>query len=404
MKNAFDPFVSDPKERVRRAIEAVAAGRMVVMVDDEDRENEGDLVMAAEKVTPEAVNFMARHARGLICVSLTPERVEQLQLPMMVRSNGSPYGTAFTVSIEARQGVSTGISAADRAHTMRLATDPAAGPAELVSPGHVFPLRAREGGVLVRAGQTEGSVDLARLAGCQPAGVICEIMNEDGSMARLPQLLEFAREHALPVLTVADLIAWRLQSEHIVEPVAEATLRTDSMGSVRAHLFRNRANQLQYLALVKGRIDPADAVLVRVASSNLWADALDAFRNDGGPLLHRSMRMLGEAPAAVVLFILRPFDPDSILRDLFAVSEDVSATRPPERAAGDPYPTAIRDYGLGAQVLRSLGVQRMRLLTNSDRRLPGVEGYGIEVVERIPVPNEPATPSATLQILRGGRL
>ncbi len=401
--STYEPFPSDPVERVKRAIAEVAAGRIVILVDDEDRENEGDLVMAADKVTPEAINFMATHGRGLICLPMLAARADKLDLPMMVRSNSSPYGTAFTVSIEARTGVSTGISAADRARTIQVAVDDDATAEDLVSPGHVFPLRAREGGVLVRAGQTEGSVDLARLAGCRPAGVICEIMNEDGSMARLPQLTEFAQAHRLSILTVADLIAWRLQQETLVRKVVSARVVTEALGAVTASLYRNDVNDLQYLALVRGDIDPDRPTLVRVASSNVWVDALGAFRKDGGPLMERALRLLGGVEAGVVMYIVRPFDPDDVVRQLRAVGEDIEGTVPEKPRSAEPYPTAVRDYGLGAQVLRDLGVHQIRLLTNSERKMPGVEGYGIEVVERVPVPSTPDEPLAPLSVLPGGR-
>jgi len=398
----FEAFPDDAGLRVERAIEAVSKGGIVVLVDDEDRENEGDLVLAAERVTPEAINFMAVYGRGLICMSMVPAQIDRLNLPMMVRDNTSPYGTAFTVSIEARTGVTTGISAADRARTIQVAVSPETTSSDLVSPGHVFPLRARAGGVLERAGQTEGSVDLARLAGCEPAGVLCEIMNEDGTMARLPQLLEFAKEHELVVLTVADLIAYRLQRETLVHRVASAELELDAMGSVTAHFFRNGVNQLQYLALVKGDIDPDEPTLVRVTSSNLWSDSLQAFRQDGGPLLNRSMELISERGAGVVLYVVRPFDADEILRQLGSVASEVDGQLPLEKTQADPYPSAFRDYGLGAQVLRELGIQRIRLLTNSGRRLVGVEGYGIEVVERVPVSSETRV-GGDLAVLPGGK-
>lgn len=385
---AFEPFPNDAQARVQAALDDIAAGKMVILVDDESRENEGDLVMAADLATPEAVNFMATYGRGLICLTLTPDRIEKLELPMMVRKNDSPYGTAFTVSIEASTGVTTGISAADRARTVAVAVDPNATAADLVSPGHVFPLRAREGGTLVRAGQTEGSVDLAKLAGRAGAGVICEIMNPDGTMARLPQLEVFAKEHTLRILTVADLIAWRLRTESQVERVAITELKTVSMGRVTAHVFRNRVNDLQYLALVKGEIDGDTPTLVRVHSSDIWGDALQAFRRDAGPVLNQSMRVIGGAASGVVLYILRPFDKDSVLRSLasHAEADSIEGEIPPAPRQADPYPTGLRDYGLGAQVLRELGLRRIRLLTNSTRRLVGVEGYGLEVVERVPVP------------------
>ena len=398
-----DPFPADPRTRVQRALADIAAGKMVVLVDDEDRENEGDLVMAAELVTPEAVNFMATHGRGLICMPMTMDRIQKLELPMMVRDNGSPYGTAFTISIEAATGVSTGISAADRARTVQVAMSEDSVAADIISPGHVFPLRAQDGGVLVRAGQTEGSVDLARLAGLKPAGMICEIMNDDGTMSRLPQLIEFSRKHGLSILTIADMIAWRLETETQVHAVARTTLSTDAMGEVTAHLYRNRVNDLQYLALVRGTPTPESPTLVRVTGSNVWSDALSAFRTDGGPLLHRSLKLLGSAKAGVLLYILRPFDPDSVFRGLTAVSDEVEGDVPDARRRADPYPTAFRDYGLGAQVLRDLGVGRIRLLTNSDRNIPGVEGYGLEIVERVPVPSAADQPLGELSVLTGGR-
>ena len=397
----YEPFPSDPRTRVLRAIEAIAAGRMVILVDDEDRENEGDLVVAADKVTPDAINFMATHGRGLICLPMTSARIEALGLPMMVTRNRSPYQTAFTVSIEASSGVTTGISAADRARTIAVAVAADSGPADLVSPGHIFPLRARDGGVLVRAGQTEGSVDLARLAGCSPAGIVCEIMNEDGTMSRLPQLLEFAQEHDLPVLTVADLIGYRLHEEPQVTRVAQGVVQTDILGTVDAHVFRNRVNDLQYLVLVKGEITPGEPTLVRVHSSDVWTDALTVLRQDGGPQLQRSLRLIERAGAGVVLYIFRPFDAKSVLRRLESHALELDADVPPVPTGGDPYPTGLRDYGLGAQVLRAMGVRNIRLITNSDRRLVGVQGYGITVDERVPVPadDEPAD----LRALAGGK-
>ena len=381
----FEAFPADPRERTRRAIEAVAAGQMVILVDDESRENEGDLVMAADKVTPEAINFMVTHARGLICLPLTSERVAGLGLEMMVHDNASVFGTAFTVSIEAHQGVTTGISAADRAQTIATAVADGATAQDIVSPGHIFPLRARDGGVLVRAGQTEGSVDLARLAGCVPAGVICEIMNDDGTMSRLPQLLDFAQSHQLQILTVADLIAWRLSEEPQVDRILTTRLHASILGEVTGHYFRNRINDVQYLALIKGDVDPEGA-LVRVHGSDVWGDALQVFRRDGGPLLHRAMEVIAEEGAGVILYVLRPFDPDTVLRQLTAHSDGIEAEVPPERPVEDPYPTGQRDYGLGAQVLHSLGVRKIRLITNTTRRLVSVAGYDLDIVERVRVP------------------
>ena len=398
-----DPFPPDPQARVQRALADIAAGKMVILVDDEGRENEGDLVMAAELVTPGAINFMATHGRGLICMPMTTGLIKRLALPMMVRDNGSPYGTAFTISIEASTGVTTGISAADRARTIEVAVSDESRPQDIVSPGHVFPLRAQDGGVLVRAGQTEGSVDLARLAGLKPAGVICEIMNDDGTMARLPQLRIFAQEHGLSILTIADMIAWRLKTETQVYAAAKTLLRTDAMGDVYAYLYRNRVNDLQYLALVTGEPTPDLPTLVRVTSSNVWTDALTAFRTDGGTLLNRSLKILGTAKAGVLLYILRPFDADSIFRALGTVASEIDGDMPAAHRRADPYPTAFRDYGLGAQVLRDLGVGRIRLLSNSDKSIPGVEGYGLDIVERVPVPSAPDQPLGELSVLEGGR-
>ncbi len=397
----FVPFPSDQQERVERALADIAAGKIVILVDDEDRENEGDLVMAADKVSPEAINFMAVHGRGLVCVSLTPDRVEELGLHMMVRDNASPYGTAFTVSIEARAGVSTGISAADRAHTIKIAADSACGAQHIVSPGHVFPLRARPGGVLVRAGQTEGSVDIARLAGCEPAGVLCEIMNEDGTMARLPELLEFANTHEMSILTVADLIAYRMVRETLVNRVADGVIESKSMGEVRASLYRNPINDLQYLALVKGEVTPDTPTLVRVTSSNVWTDTLQGLRLDGSPQLTRCMELISREGSGVILYVLRSFDGDEIFRQFASVCGEIDGTVPDEESVSDPYPTAFRDYGLGAQVLRDLGVQKVRLITSGSRRLVGVEGYGLDVVERVILTDDSGV--SELAVLPGGR-
>ncbi len=397
----FVPFPSDQQERVERALADIAAGKIVILVDDEDRENEGDLVMAADKVSPESINFMAVHGRGLVCVSLTPERVEELGLHMMVRDNASPYGTAFTVSIEARTGVSTGISAADRAHTIKIAADSECGAQHIVSPGHVFPLRARSGGVLVRAGQTEGSVDIARLAGCEPAGVLCEIMNEDGTMARLPELLEFGNTHKMSILTVADLIAYRMVRETLVNRVADGVIDSKSMGEVRAFLYRNPINDLQYLALVKGEVTPDTPTLVRVTSSNVWADSLQGQRLDGRPQLTRCMELISREGRGVVLYVLRSFDGDEIFRQFSSVCAEIDGTVPDEESISDPYPTAFRDYGLGAQVLRDLGVRKVRLITSGSRRLVGVEGYGLEVVERVTLADDSG--AGELAVLPGGR-
>ncbi len=380
---------SDPLERVARALEAIAAGKMVILVDDEDRENEGDLVLAAERVTPEAINFMAKHARGLICLALDDTFIDRLQLPMMVRDNQASLGTAFTVSVEARHGVSTGISAKDRAVTILAAIADDARPEDLVSPGHVFPLRARRGGVLVRTGQTEGSVDLARLAGLKPAGVICEIMRDDGEMARLPELIEFGRTHGLLVITVADMIAYRLRHERIVKRRLSGALRPGMLGPgelFAAHLYEADVEETEYLALVRGDVVAASAagveVLVRVGSHDPVGDPF-AVR----PELDAALRAIDDAGVGVYLYVFN--------------RARTSLARSFERAIGQaPAPVAtakdapasseaLRDFGLGAQVLADLGCKKIRLMSNIDRRIPGIEGFGIEVVERVAIPPRP---------------
>jgi 3,4-dihydroxy 2-butanone 4-phosphate synthase / GTP cyclohydrolase II len=374
----------NPIERVRAAIDEIRNGRMVILVDDEDRENEGDLVMAAEKVTPEAVSFMAIHGRGLICLALTESQIDRLQLPMMVRDNQAALGTAFTVSIEARRGVTTGISARDRATTILTAVSADARPDDLVSPGHVFPLKARRGGVLVRTGQTEGSVDLARLAGLEPAGVICEIMRDDGEMARIPDLEQFSARHGIPILSVADLITYRLQHEHIVERQSSGQLRPGFLGAgepFAAHLYTTEVEDTEYLALVRGDIARAtEPVLVRVQS---MCPVGDPFRIR--PDLVSALDAIDRAPAGVFLYVFnkaRTSLARSFARQISG--EDRGAAPPIETlAAGSD---ALRDFGLGAQVLADLGCHKIRLMSNADRRIVGIEGFGIEVVERLALP------------------
>jgi 3,4-dihydroxy 2-butanone 4-phosphate synthase/GTP cyclohydrolase II len=372
-------------DRVERAIAEIRAGKMVILVDDEDRENEGDLVLAAEKVTPEAINFMATHARGLICLAMDGPLIDRLELPMMVRDNQASLGTAFTVSIEARRGVSTGISARDRAVTIATAINDETRPEDLVSPGHVFPLRARKGGVLVRTGQTEGSVDLARLAGFKPAGVICEIMREDGEMARMPELRVFGEKHGLLVCSVADMIAYRLQREHIVRQRGAGSVRPGGLGAgeaFRALLYTTDVEDTEYVALVRGDVATASAsgesVLVRVLS-------LDPFCDPFGmrPDVDAALRMIDDAGQGVFLYVYN-HQRTSLARSFERAVLQRAAPAP--SASGAASSEALRDFGLGAQVLADLGLRKIRLMAYSDRRIPGIEGFGIEVVERVPLP------------------
>ena len=358
---------------IEEVIEDARNGRMVVLVDDEDRENEGDLVIPAEMVTPEVINFMAKYGRGLICLTLTGERVEELNLPLMTQRNASRHHTNFTLSIEARDGVTTGISAADRAHTVQVAIDPAKGARDVVTPGHIFPLRARDGGVLVRAGHTEAAVDIARLAGMNPSGVICEIMNDDGTMARLPDLLAFAREHGLKVATIADLIAYRRRTEKLISNIAECDFHSRWGGDFRLMVYANRVEYAEHIALVKGEIRGDRPVLVRMHATNVLADILGAEGHRTG-VLAGAMRMIGEAGAGVIVIIREP--------RATAMSEFVRRQQDDTPHA----PEQLRDYGIGAQILLDLGVRSMILLSNTPRQIVGLEGYGMEVVETRPVP------------------
>ena len=365
--------------RIAGAIADVRAGKMVILVDDEDRENEGDLTMAAQFVTPEAINFMATHGRGLICLALSEEQVQRLTLPMMHAPGrqGPALGTAFTVSIEARQGVTTGISAADRAHTIRLAANPDVRADDIVTPGHVFPLRARKGGVLVRTGQTEGSVDLARLAGLTPAGVICEIMNEDGTMARMPNLEVFAQRHGLRILTIADVIRYRLSTERLVRRVSEATITLDPTGTQwKAIVYETTIDERQFLALVKGDVSQGPPPLCRVHSGSTLADTFAATPRDGGRHLREAIAQIEGAGRGALVYIAPRGD---LRRELDGLQAAIDA--PPQPAAVNDAP--LREFGLGAQVLLDLGLYDIRLLTNSPRKIAGIHGFGLNVVERV---------------------
>jgi len=373
------PFVSVPE-----AIEEIRAGRILVVVDDEDRENEGDLTIAAEKVTPEIINFMATHGRGLICLPLTAERCDYLRLPLMSPTNTSNFGTAFCETIDARSGVTTGISAADRTRTILQAIDPECRPADLARPGHIFPLRAREGGVLVRAGQTEASVDLARMAGLGPAGVICEIMNDDGTMARVPQLRRFARRHNIPLVAIADLIAYRMRTESVVKRVASTKLPTE-YGEFRLHAFENQIDKQTHVALVRGDVGNGQDVLVRVHSQCLTGDVLRSARCDCGAQLDKALRRIATEGRGVLLYLNqegRGIGLANKIRAYGLQDEGLDTVEANERLGFKP---DQRDYGIGVQILRELGVRSMRLLSNNPRKLVAIEGYGLSVTKWLPL-------------------
>jgi len=370
---------------VNEAIEDIKDGRMVILVDDEDRENEGDLCMAAEYVTSEAINFMAKHGRGLICLSLDSEIADRLKLPLMVYDNESRFQTAFTVSVEARSGVTTGISAADRATTILTAVAAGAKHDDLVSPGHVFPIRAKKGGVLVRTGQTEGSVDLARLAGQKPAGVICEIMKDDGAMARMPDLGIFAKEHNLKIVTIADLINFRLQHESLVRRVATATLPTCYGGLFKLIVYENDVDNSEHAALIKGDIKPEDEVLVRVHSECLTGDVFGSERCDCGDQLHTAMKMVGKEGKGVIVYMHQEGRGIGLANKVKAYHLQEHGRDTVEANLELGFKVDLRDYGIGAQILVDLGVKKMRLMTNNPKKIVGLQGYGMTMTERVPI-------------------
>ncbi len=379
-----------PLITIEDALNDIRAGRMVILVDDEDRENEGDLTIAAEKVTPEAINFMAKYGRGLICLSLTGEKTDALKLPLMVDKNTSQFETGFTVSIEAKHGVTTGISAADRATTILTAVADDAKPGDLVRPGHIFPLRARNGGVMVRVGQTEGSVDLARLAGLKSASVICEIMDEDGTMARMPSLEEFSEKHGISICTIADLVKYRMRTESFVHKVAETTITTLYGGEFKISAYENEIDDLLHIALVKGGVDPDKPVLVRVHSECMTGDIFGSLRCDCGEQLHKAMDMMDKAGAGVLLYLRQEGRGIGLVNKLkaYALQQDQGFdTVEANKELG--FKADMRDYGIGAQILVDLGVRKMKLITNNPKKMIGLEGYGLSIVEQVSIEIEP---------------
>jgi len=387
--NASTDRLAGSFARIEEAIAAIRAGKMVIVADDEDRENEGDLTIAGEKITPEAINFMAKYGRGLICLAMTPERLDELEIPLMVPKNGSRFETAFCVGIEAKERTTTGISAADRAATVLAAIDPATTPGDLIRPGHVFPLRARNAGVLERAGQTEAAVDLARLAGLSPAGVICEIMNDDGSMARVPQLREFALRHNVPLITIADLITYRLRTESVVKCVASAKLPTE-YGEFRLRAFENQIDRQTHIALVRGDVGDGQDVLVRVHSQCLTGDVLRSVRCDCGAQLDQALCRIATEGRGVLLYLSQEGRGIGLANKIRAYSlqdEGLDTVEANERLGFKP---DQRDYGIGVQILREIGVRSMRLLSNNPRKFVAIEGYGLSVTEWLPLEIPPS--------------
>ncbi len=375
--------------KIEDVIEDIRQGKMVIIIDDEDRENEGDVMIAAEKVTPEAITFMARYACGLICLSLTEERVRHLDLPLMVQENTSAHNTAFTVSIEAKKGVTTGISAHDRARTVQVAIEDGSTADDLARPGHIFPLMARQGGVLVRVGHTEASVDLARLAGLKPSGVICEIMKEDGTMARLPDLEIFAEEHNMKIVTIADLIKYKMRNEKLVRRVTETRIPTRYGGEFRLIAYENDADKESHLALVKGDITPDDVVLVRVHSECFTGDVLGSMRCDCGEQLQSALKMIEKEEKGVFLYMRQEGRGIGLVNKLKAYNLQDHGHDTVEANIALGFSPDLRDYGIGAQILADIGVRKMRVLTNNPKKIKGLEGYGLSVVERVPLEMSP---------------